>query len=105
MFYNLTLLEYKKLQRQPIIFEESSDKPQFVEGIILSVGDDDVIHEEDAHHVTGLTDISSEFLVSLAGAEVARGMVVADGKDGGIGKHRLTDDNTDIDGRLCDATM
>ena len=76
-----------------------------MEGVILSVGDDDVVHEVDAHHVTSVTDASREFFVGLAGGKVARGMVVTDGEDGGISQYSLADDDADIDGSLRDAPM
>ena len=70
----------------------------------MSVGDDDVVHEVDAHQFTGALDVFSQFSVGFAGCETARGVVVTDGKDGRVGKYGLTYDDTDIDGCLGDAT-
>ena len=79
--------------------------PLFVEAVVLAVGDDDVVHEVDAHQFTGSLDGFCQFFVGLAGREVAGGVIVADGQDGGIGKYSLTDDDTHIDSRFCDAAV
>ena len=70
----------------------------FVIGVVLAVGDDDVIHEVDAHQCAGMLDALGQFPVGTAGSEAAGGVVVADGKDGGIGEDGLTDDDADIEG-------
>ena len=50
-----------------------------VEGIVLSVGDDDMIQKVNPHGVTGPLDGSGQFIVLFAGRNVARRMVMADG--------------------------
>ena len=77
----------------------------FVEGIVLPVSHDDMIQEVDVHHLAGPFDALRQLFVDMAGGEVAGGMVVADGEDSRIGEHSLTDDDSDIDGCLSDATM
>ena len=74
-------------------------------GVVLSVGDDDVIHEVDTHQFTSAFDASCQFIVGPAGTEVARGMVVTDGEDGAVGENGLLHDDTDIDGGLSDTPV
>ena len=71
----------------------------------MAVGDDDVIHEEDAHQFTGMLDAFGQFVVGFAGSEVTGRVVVANGEDSGVGKDGLADDDADIDGCLRDATV
>ena len=71
---------------------------------IGAIGDDDVVEEVDAHEAAGLLDAAGQVVIVLTGAEVARGMVVADSEDGGIVHHRLAHDQPDIDTHLGDAT-
>jgi len=40
-------------------------------GVVLSIGDDDVIHEEDAHYVAGPFDVPGQFVIGFAGGEIA----------------------------------
>lgn len=85
--------------------DKSLEFATFCIRVVLAVGDDDVVHEEDTHQFAGPLDAAGQFIVGLAGGKVARGMVVADGEDSRIGEHSLTDDDSDIDGCLRDATM
>ena len=79
--------------------------PLFVEGVIQSVGDDDVVEEFNIHHFTGTVEAPCQYLIAFAGGEVARGMIVADGEDGTVREDGLPHDDADVDGRLCDTTM
>ena len=79
--------------------------PLFVEGVIQSVGDDDVVEEFDVHHFTGTVETPSEYLIIFAGGEIARGMVVADGENGAVREDGLPHDDADVDGGFCDAAM
>lgn len=40
-------------------------------GVVLAVGDDDVVHEVDAHQFTGMLDAFGQFVIGFAGGEVA----------------------------------
>jgi len=50
---------------------ELSALPILMVGVVLSVGDDDVIHEVDAHQFTSAFDASCQFIVGPAGTEAA----------------------------------
>ena len=43
----------------------------FVVGIVGAIGDDDVVHELDAHEVACLPDASGQVVVGTAGAKTA----------------------------------
>ena len=43
----------------------------FVVGIILSVGDDDMVEEVDAHQFAGPLDVFGQMVILTAGREVA----------------------------------
>ena len=72
---------------------------------VVAIGEDDVIHEVDAHQFAGLLQLSSQVVVVLAGTQVARRMIVTDRNDGSIGQYRFTHNDTNIDGCLCNAAM
>ena len=40
-------------------------------GVVLSVGDDDMIEEVDAHQVAGMFDRFRQFVISFTGCKVA----------------------------------
>jgi len=77
----------------------------FLEGIVLSVSDDDVVQKVDVQQFAGPLDASGQILVGMTGRQVARGMVVANGEDGAVGKDGFLHDNTHIDRRFRDAAM
>ena len=52
---------------------------------IVAIGNDDVIHEMEAHQLAGPLQLIGQVVVMLAGTQIARGMVVANGNDGSIG--------------------
>ena len=79
--------------------------PGFVVGEVVAVGDDDVVHEVDAHQLAGALDALGQLVVPPAGREAARGMVVTGGEDGGIRQDGLPDDDADVDGSLRDAAV
>ena len=74
-------------------------------GVVLSIGDDDMVEEVDAHELARAFDALGQFIVRLAGREIAGGVVVTDGEDGAVGEDGFTHDDADIDGRLRDAAM
>ena len=76
-----------------------------MEGVILPIGDDDVVEEVDVHHFAGTVEAPCQHLVGFAGGEIARRVVVTDGEDGTVGEDSLLHDDTDVDGRLRDAPM
>ena len=76
-----------------------------MEGVILSVGHDDVVHKVYAHELAGTLDALGEFFVGTTGRKVPGRMIMAYGEDGGIGEDGLAEDDTDIDGCLGDASM
>ena len=40
-------------------------------GVVLAVGDDDVVHKADVHQFTGPLDAACQFVVGMAGGEAA----------------------------------
>ena len=71
----------------------------------MPVGNDNMIQEKDTHSLTGFSNGSSQLFVLLTGGKVAWWVVMADSYDGAVGQYGFTHDDTDIDSRLCDATM
>ena len=71
--------------------------------VVGTIGDDDMVEKADAHQATGILNGVSEVVVHLAGVQAARGVVVADGQDGGIGQHGFANDDADIHTDLADA--
>ena len=57
----------------------------FMEGIILPVGDDDMIQKVNSHDVTGSLDGFGQFIILLTGSNIAWRVVMADGQDGAVG--------------------
>ena len=76
-----------------------------MEGIIFPVCDDDVVEKVDIHHLAGTDEASRQYLIGLAGAEIARGMVVTDGEDSAVREDGLPHDDADVDGGFSNATM
>ena len=72
-------------------------------GVVVAVGDDDVVHEADAHQLAGTMDAAGQLVVGVAGREVAGRVVVADGEDGGVGENGLLHDDADVYDSLADA--
>ena len=58
-----------------------------------------------AHHVASSSDALREVVVGLTGTDVARRVVVADGKDGRVAEYCLAHDDADVDTHLRDATV
>ena len=58
--------------------------PLFVEGAIQSVGDDDVVEEFDVHQLACPQNALRQIVVGSAGTDAAAGVIMTDGKDGGI---------------------
>ena len=76
-----------------------------MEGIVFPVCDDDVVEKVDIHHLAGTVEASRQYLIDLAGGEIARGVGVTDGEDGAVGEDGLLHNDTDVDGRLRDAAV
>ena len=74
-----------------------------VVGVVVAVGDDDVVHEADAHQLAGTMDAAGQLVVGVAGREVAGRVVVTDGEDGGVGENGLLHDDADVYDSLADA--
>lgn len=45
--------------------------PLFAEGVILPIGDDDVVQEMDVHHFAGAVQAPCQYLIGLTGGEIA----------------------------------
>ena len=73
--------------------------------IVMSVGNDDVIEEVDAHHFTGPFDVLGQDVVAWARLEIAWRVVMTNGEDGAVNKNRFFHDDTNIDRCLCNAAM
>ena len=73
-------------------------------GIKGSIGDDDMVHEEDAHDFAGFLNLKGKLVVCLAGERtVARG-IVTEGNDGGVVEHGFLDEQPDIHGWFRNAS-
>ena len=71
----------------------------------MSIGDDDMVEEVDAHQFTGSLDVFCQFVVIPAGREIARRVVMTDGENRAVGEDGFLHDDTDINSGLCDAAM
>ena len=80
--------------------DKSLEFATFCIRVVGAVGDDDMIHELDAHEVACLLETLGQVVVGLAGPDAARGVVMADGDDGGVGEYGLADDDADVDSDL-----
>ena len=76
-----------------------------MEGIVLPIGDDDVVEEFDVHHFAGTVEVPCQYLIVVAGGEITRGMVVTDGEDSAVREDGLPHDDADVDGGFCDTAM
>ena len=76
-----------------------------MEGVIQTVGDDDMVEEVDVHHLAGTVEAPCQYLIVFAGGEITRGMVVTDGEDSAVREDGLPHDDADVDGCFCDAAM
>jgi len=72
---------------------------------VATISDDDMIHEVEAHQLASPLELIGQVIVVLAGAQVARRVVVANGNDGGVSKDGLTHDDTDVDTYLADTSV
>ena len=77
----------------------------FMIAVVVAIGDDDVVAEADAHQFAGFADAGGQRVVLMAGTQAAGGVVVADGKDGGVGQNGFAHDNADVDRDLADASV
>ena len=85
--------------------DKSLEFATFCITVVGPVGDDDVVEDVDAHQSAGFLDRVGELVVHAAGSQASRRVVVADGKDGGIGQHGLADDDAHVDAHLADAAV
>ena len=74
-------------------------------GIIRPVGNNEMVHQVQSHHVASAFDALRQFVILSTGPDAAAGVVVADGKNGGIGKHSLAHDDADVDRHFRDAAV
>ena len=74
-------------------------------GIKGSVGDDDVVHEEDAHDFAGFLNLKGELVVCLAGERTVARMIVTEGDDGGVVEYGFLDEQSDIHGCFRNASV
>lgn len=70
-----------------------------------SIRDDDMVHEENAHDLTGLVDLVGQQIIVFAWNRIVAGMVMADSQDGGIVEEHFFHDEADIYGCFCDTAM
>ena len=77
----------------------------FVEGVVMAVGDNDVVHEEDAHQFASPFDGCGQFRVGSAWRETARRVIVTDGQYGGIDQDCFSHDDADVDSCFGNAAM
>ena len=77
----------------------------FVIREVMSVGNNDMIHEFDAHHVACLQNAPCQVIICLAGLQASRWVVMANGQDSGVAQYCLTNDDAHIDAYFRDATV
>ena len=61
-------------------------------GIKGTIGDDDMVHEEEAHDFAGFLNLKGKLVVCLAGERTMTRMVVAEGDDGGVVEYGFLDE-------------
>ena len=66
-----------------------------MEAVVLSVGNNHMVHKMDMHQLAGPLDTTCKFIVGPAGSEASRGVVVTHCHDGGITEYGLADDDAD----------
>ena len=74
-------------------------------GIVVTIGDNDVVEKMNAHDLARPTNLLCQVVVVTARLQVARRVVVTYGHNCGIGKYCLFHDDTNVNRNLCDTTM
>ena len=74
------------------------------EAVVAAVGDDEVVGEAYVHDLRGLSDAVGQAAVVVAGAGVARGVVVDEYQLGGAAQQGFAQDGAYVGGSLVDAS-
>ena len=74
-------------------------------GIKGSIGDDDMVHEEDAHDFAGFLNLKGKLVVCLAGERTVAWVIVTEGNDGGVVEYGFLDEQPDIHGCFRNASV
>ena len=74
-------------------------------GIKGSIGDDDMVHEEDAHDFAGFLNLKGKLVVCLAGERTVARVIVTEGNDGGVVEYGFLDEQPDIHGCFRNASV
>ena len=74
-------------------------------GIVVTIGDNDVVEKMNAHDLARPTHPLCQVVVVIARLQVARRVVVTYSHNRSIGKYSLFHHDTNINRNLCDTTM
>ena len=74
-------------------------------GIKGAIGDDDMVHKEEAHDFAGFGNLLGKYIIGFAWLRIVAGMIVAEGDNGSVVEHRFFDDKTDVGCRFCNAAF